>query len=759
MSEDPQIVSISSSSPVSPDEIARKSFPAVRKGIDGEAVRAYLAKVATELRGALEREAILRERLAEAERRAADPVLDEATLTKAIGLETAKILSTAHEAARNTVVKAEERAAEMIRQAEGVLDEQVALARAEAGAIRAAAEQEAYEYAGRAQAEADAMTEEAHADAVELLDATKEECRRMVAEARDLRNRTLADLVARRRTLRVQLEELRGGKDSLLQVVDSLGASVEHLRERLVTAEQEARLAAEDAGERAEEHAASDELGELEAELAAAGRALGEDAPVHGEPASDAAPAVQGEAGAAVEAATGEAAEGVAGGGDHPGASRRSVDELFARIRASRAAEEAAQAGTVAAGAVEIAEAGESAEAGETGGTAEAGEAGPETVAAEAGQSGVAETRAPAATETGEAVGETPPVEAKAEGLAVPAAEADEHTAEYVAVAVEVEVIETADTSGSVNADETSADQPVEGAEAAIAPSGGTVFDVEALETGAAAEGAGPDGMVEPGATAAAEAEAVVPVRIGGDAITEPDVESLARRDHLLSPVTAKLGRALKRALQDDQNDLLNALRQATRKPVLDELAPVGGQLQRFVAAAGEHLAKAYEVGAAFLVQGDSVEGPSVSAPPPSETTSFQAGTALAAELADDLSSMLRQRIEEALSELDGSLEGSADAAGVAYREWKGSRVEGLAGDFTTRAFAVGELAVLESVAKGGGPLVRWAVEDDDGGGSCPDCDDNALAGPLVPGTGFPTGHVHPPVHPGCRCLLVPVRS
>jgi hypothetical protein len=581
----------------------------------------------------------------------------------------------------------------------------------------------------------------------------------MVAEARDLRNRTLADLVARRRTLRVQLEELRGGKDSLLQVVDSLGASVEHLRERLVTAEQEARLAAEDAGERAEEHAASDELGELEAELAAAGRALGEDAPVHGEPASDAAPAVQGEAGAAVEAATGEAAEGVAGGGDHPGASRRSVDELFARIRASRAAEEAAQAGTVAAGALEIAEAGESAEAGETGGTAEAGEAGPETVAAEAGQSRVAETRAPEATETGEAVGETPPVEAKAEGLAVPAAEADEHTAEYVAVAVEVEVIETADTSGSVNADETSADQPVEGAEAAIAPSGGTVFDVEALETGAAAEGAGPDGMVEPGATAAAEAEAVVPVRIGGDAITEPDVESLARRDHLLSPVTAKLGRALKRALQDDQNDLLNALRQATRKPVLDELAPVGGQLQRFVAAAGEHLAKAYEVGAAFLVQGDSVEGPSVSAPPPSETTSFQAGTALAAELADDLSSMLRQRIEEALSELDGSLEGSADAAGVAYREWKGSRVEGLAGDFTTRAFAVGELAVLESVAEGRGPLVRWAVEDDDGGGSCPDCDDNALAGPLVPGTGFPTGHVHPPVHPGCRCLLVPVRS
>jgi hypothetical protein len=120
---------------------------------------------------------------------------------------------------------------------------------------------------------------------------------------------------------------------------------------------------------------------------------------------------------------------------------------------------------------------------------------------------------------------------------------------------------------------------------------------------------------------------------------------------------------------------------------------------------------------------------------------------------------MLRQRIEESLSEIDASLEGSSDAAGVAYREWKGSRVEGLAGDFTTRAFAVGELAVLSSLGVGEAPLLRWAVEDDDAGGSCPDCDDNSLAGPQSPGTAFPTGHAHPPVHPGCRCLLVPVRS
>jgi hypothetical protein len=39
--------------------------------------------------------------------------------------------------------------------------------------------------------------------------------------------------------------------------------------------------------------------------------------------------------------------------------------------------------------------------------------------------------------------------------------------------------------------------------------------------------------------------------------------------------------------------------------------------------------------------------------------------------------------------------------------------------------------------------------------GRCADCDDNALE-PTVKGAAFPTGQVHPPAHPGCRCLLAP---
>ena len=51
---------------------------------------------------------------------------------------------------------------------------------------------------------------------------------------------------------------------------------------------------------------------------------------------------------------------------------------------------------------------------------------------------------------------------------------------------------------------------------------------------------------------------------------------------------------------------------------------------------------------------------------------------------------------------------------------------------------------------------LQWLVDDD---GHCPDCDDNALAGPTAKGETFPTGQLHPPAHPGCRCLLVPVTA
>jgi len=92
------------------------------------------------------------------------------------------------------------------------------------------------------------------------------------------------------------------------------------------------------------------------------------------------------------------------------------------------------------------------------------------------------------------------------------------------------------------------------------------------------------------------------------------------------------------------------------------------------------------------------------------------------------------------------------ELVGAAFREWKGARVERLAGDQAVFAFARAALAAVP-----GGTTLRWVVDDD--GAECPDCDDNALAGPVPAGDDFPTGHRHPPAHAGCRCLLAPANA
>jgi hypothetical protein len=52
------------------------------------------------------------------------------------------------------------------------------------------------------------------------------------------------------------------------------------------------------------------------------------------------------------------------------------------------------------------------------------------------------------------------------------------------------------------------------------------------------------------------------------------------------------------------------------------------------------------------------------------------------------------------------------------------------------------------------GSRVCWAV--DPNGPACADAEDNALSGVVRHGEAFPTGHMHPLAHAGCRCLVVP---
>jgi hypothetical protein len=200
----------------------------------------------------------------------------------------------------------------------------------------------------------------------------------------------------------------------------------------------------------------------------------------------------------------------------------------------------------------------------------------------------------------------------------------------------------------------------------------------------------------------------------------------------------------VKRALQDDQNRLLDAIRNASGKwgdasvPTEDE------QRGLFVEAASGLLADAYEAGAAFThKQGHGTPGPVTAA-------AAKVADALAADLAATVVTLLRRPFNGDEGVLLGTDEDEAvERVSAAYREWRGERIERLVGDFALGAFSAG---VLESITPGTG--MRWMHTGR--GAACPDCEDNSLAGVVAPGEEFPTGHRHPPAHAGCRCMVAP---
>lgn len=97
-------------------------------------------------------------------------------------------------------------------------------------------------------AEAEQRLEAAREEAESLLAEAKEEGRLLVGEAQTVRRRMLEDLARRRRALRQQIEQLRGGRERLLEAYEVVGHTVHEATAELSVAMPEARAAAERAG-------------------------------------------------------------------------------------------------------------------------------------------------------------------------------------------------------------------------------------------------------------------------------------------------------------------------------------------------------------------------------------------------------------------------------------------------------------------------------------------------------------------------------
>jgi cell division septum initiation protein DivIVA len=234
--------------------------------------------------------------------------------------------------------------------------------------------------------------------------------------------------------------------------------------------------------------------------------------------------------------------------------------------------------------------------------------------------------------------------------------------------------------------------------------------------------------LEERGATAPAPRKAAPPAKP-----ETPTGELFVRRDGALKEPLAVLTRKVKRALQDDQNIMLERLRDV-KAMITTELEDEHAQRARYAEAAFDALASAADAGVQFAFDEAGATGSALNR---SELEECSADLAVTIVLA------LRKRILA-----DGSGDGP-ERVNAAYKEWRGARVERLCTDAARRAFSVGVLAPSQ------GRSLRFYVAPNDA--PCDACALDAGAGERLAGQIFPSGSQYPPLHAGCACTVVPV--
>ena len=205
-----------------------------------------------------------------------------------------------------------------------------------------------------------------------------------------------------------------------------------------------------------------------------------------------------------------------------------------------------------------------------------------------------------------------------------------------------------------------------------------------------------------------------------------------SQRSSVLDPLLVTLAKRAKRAAQDNQNALLDAVRRHKGRPTAAQvLTPESEVLTAWAAVMQEATNEAYSAGR-VAAGGEAA----------------RADDALARDAAATIVLPVRERISAAIDAgEEGDTGGLVERIGARFREWKNQSLEESLFDALTVAWSRG---VYD--ASPDGTVLRWIPVKE---GRCADCDDNGLE-PTVKGSTFPTGQSYPPAHPGCRCLLAP---
>jgi len=215
----------------------------------------------------------------------------------------------------------------------------------------------------------------------------------------------------------------------------------------------------------------------------------------------------------------------------------------------------------------------------------------------------------------------------------------------------------------------------------------------------------------------------------------DPGEDDDAEFAQLVAAATKKV----KRVLADEQNAALETLRGKAKVNDLGDLVPADVEhAAAYTGAVTEELDGAALLGAAAI--GGSK---------PASRTLKRIRTEAVESIAEGIVAVLRERLGSAVQAAPGDNEEISTKVRSVYRNVKTRVVDDCVVDALWQARSA---AVVATAPKG--TLLRWSVAP--GVTACPDCEDNSLANPVKAGEPFPTGHVGGPVHPGCRCRLVP---
>lgn len=277
-----------------PDEIARREFATVFRGYDPSEVRTFLNQLAEQQGEGSDRVAELQRALLETEERVKNPELDEEIVTRLLGEQTAQILRSAREAASDMRLKAEEEVSRTLREAheittrmreeaEEIFNQRTQEAERVSKEMRESAKQESERMVAqatnettdlrnrvsddvarlRAETEAEmlALRQQTQSDLVDersrvrsqgrdLIDSARAEAQALVERTQDHQTELLEILVRKRKIALAQVEELRAGRHRLLTSYRMVRGTLDEITGELERVEDEARQAAESAGER-----------------------------------------------------------------------------------------------------------------------------------------------------------------------------------------------------------------------------------------------------------------------------------------------------------------------------------------------------------------------------------------------------------------------------------------------------------------------------------------------------------------------------